>query len=82
MGPQLLAQSDEQLETIREAFPRAAIMARTAPPLEYLGAIERLALCGVYDILPSDATPQDFLEKLILINRRLLPRSVSGLVCQ
>lgn len=70
IGDEVVAQDICEVGRIRKLMSDAALFVRLTPALQEMAIVEQLARFGVDDVLAVDASPQDFLRKLVLLSRR------------
>ncbi len=79
VGEEIVSQELTELHSIRAALPDSALIVCTPASLQNLSSIQQLARLGADDTMSLSISAEDFLKKIILLNRKKRKESTGKL---
>lgn len=80
LGSELVEYDKISISNIKKLLPTTPLIACIDSEETDLGMVEQLARLGVDDVLGSNSTPSGFLQKILLLNKRVTSKSNSELI--
>lgn len=80
LGSELVEYDKIAITNIKKVLPTTPVIACIESNEADLGMVEQLARLGINDLLGPNSTPSEFLQKILLLNKRVAQKSNSELI--